>query len=158
MHSPPTYHRPNVSGILLGIVLALSVRGGSAYADSIESSPFDAESHAQVCKCGSNCREASCCCGRRSASRQSSGASIPGPSPRASEPDPGPCLGEAPCGDPGLPNSTPSGPTSRAATLTHSRLFRPSTTGEILTPPAFHPHHPRRMSRIDRPPRPSRSA
>ncbi len=153
MNRPPRHARSNRSILLLAFVLALVWRGETVRADAISSPHLDAESHTHRCKCASRCRGDSCCCGRSSASRQRAPASIPvTPRAEANEAS-GPCLGEAPCRDPGLPNSTPPGPTARAAALTLSPVWRPSIASESLPPPASGRLLSGRSSRIDRPPR-----
>ncbi len=158
MHLRPSYPRPTKSGLLLGLVLMLVSGGEGACAESVSSASWDAESHAHVCKCGSRCRGASCCCGRHSTSRQRSTESVTVSSPDVRELASGPCLGEAPCGDPGLPGSTASVATGRTAALSLSAAYRPSTATVLLAPPTSCRRHPRSSSRIDRPPRPRRSA
>jgi len=49
------------------LAVALVFQGHVVFADSVSSPAFDAEAHAQVCKCGPDCRHASCCCGRLAA-------------------------------------------------------------------------------------------
>ena len=149
--------RPTESGLLIGLVLALVFGGESACAESLLSAPYAADVHDQICNCGTRCRQESCCCGRDSATRGGSEKSDPGSFPQG-ELRSGPCLGDAPCGDPGLPTSTPPNSSGRAAALALIAGIQPATTGRLLAPPQACRHHPRRSSRIDRPPRPCRSA
>ncbi len=153
MHLRPLYAGLTRSSYLLAFVLALLLGGDAVSAAPLASPTFDAEAHARVCKCGPHCRAASCCCGRSSSSREETPASTPIPSDRESPEDSGPCLGESPCGDPGLPSSTPPGPTSRSATLPLSPPCRPLSLGDLLPTPASCHLLSGRPARIDRPPR-----
>jgi hypothetical protein len=85
--------------LLLAIVVVL--QGNQVSADSVSPPAFDAEAHAQVCKCGSLCQHASCCCGRSARAAREDRASTS--SPHADSASFAPCLEEAPCGDSGLP-------------------------------------------------------
>jgi hypothetical protein len=136
------------SWLLLAIVVVL--QGNVVSADSISPPVFDAEAHAQVCKCGSRCRHASCCCGRPSRAAREDRASK---SPHADSASFAPCLREAPCGNSGLPPT--AGPClqempaveaesqARSTPLMSDFLFLHMSCGR--------PHW--RPSRIQRPPR-----
>ena len=111
--------RATKSSFLAGFVLALVFGGERACAESLSSAPYAADAHDQICNCGTRCRHESCCCGRDSATRGGSEESEPGSFPQG-ERRSGPCLGDAPCGDPGLPSSTPpSSSGSGRRTRTH---------------------------------------
>ena len=140
------------NSLLLAIAIAIFGHSEIARGDTITAPHFDAETHARQCKCNS-CRGDSCCCGRTSAPRQPTTTSTPLPSRRESSEASGPCFGEAPCGDPGLPASTPPGPNTRAAVSLTTPSRRPMTAGALLPPPDSRRPISGRPARIDRPPR-----
>ena len=121
-------------------------------AESLSSDPYAADAHDRNCSCGTHCRHDSCCCGRGSATRGGSEASERRSFPQG-ERRSGPCLGDAPCGDPGLPSSTPPSSSGRAAALAVTADIQPATTGNLLASPESCRLHPRWSSRVDRPPR-----
>ncbi len=123
--------RATKSSLLAGFVLALVFGGERACAKSLSSAPYAADAHDQICNCGTRCRHESCCCGRGSATRGGSEESEPGSYPQV-ERRSGPCLGDAPCGDPGLPSSTPPSSSGRAAALALTAGIQPATTGNLL--------------------------
>ena len=149
--------RATTSSCLAGLVLALVFGGERACAEALPSAPYAANAHDQICNCGTRCRHESCCCGRGSATRGGSEESEPGSFPQG-ERRSGPCLGNAPCEDPVLPSSTPPSSSGTAAALALTAGIQPATTGNLLASPRSCHHHPRWLSRIDRPPRPCRSA
>src|ERR1039457_3348742 len=132
MHPRPPKARPNSRSLALAVMIALLFRGEQLMAEAVSPASLDAETHAQVCKCGSSCRDGSCCCGRSLGPRKESAASLPISSGRPSEPDFRPCLDEAPCGDPALPGSASSVPTSRVASLTLFHHISLQTTSDLL--------------------------
>ena len=145
--------RATKSSFLAGLVLALVFGGERASAESLSSAPYAADAHDQICNCRTRCRHDSCCCGRGSATRAGSEESEPG-SFLEGERLSGPCFGAAPCGDPGLPSSTPPNSSGTAGALALTAGIQPATTGNLLASPQSCRRHPWWSSRIDRPPRP----
>ena len=133
--------RATKTSFLAGFVLALVFGGERACAEPLSSAPHAADAHDQICHCGTRCRHQSCCCGRGSATRGGPEESKPVSSPQG-ERRPGPCLGDAPCGDPGLPSSTPPSSSGRAAVLALTAVIQPATTGHLLASPQSCRHHP----------------
>jgi hypothetical protein len=154
MHSGALDPRVSAGRLLLVIVAALWLRAEPVRADS--RLPSRSGSAAHECKCRT-CRGAACCCGHSDPSHRETRRSDP-PGERRATTGLGACLGEAPCGDPGLPNSAPPGPTPRAACLSLSPLYRPLAPVGLLPPPTS-THRPSGwLRRIERPPRTCRSA
>ncbi len=145
------------SSFLAVLVLALVLGSERACAEPLSSAPYAADAHDQICNCGTRCQHESCCCGRGLATRGGSEESEPGSFPQG-ERRLGPCLGDAPCGDPGLPSSTPPSSTGRAAALALTAGIQPATPGDLLASPQSCGHRPHWSSRIDRPPRACRCA
>jgi hypothetical protein len=124
------------------------------FADSVSSPAFDAEAHAQVCKCGPRCRQASCCCGRPSVARREDRVAPAISTPHADSAGSAPCLEEAPCGDSGLPPTAGPRLQEKAATLTEC-VSRSALMMSGFLPVPTSCGRPRwRPSRIQRPPRP----
>ncbi len=101
-------HDPGRQQRWLALAVTLVLQAHVAFADSVSSPGFDAEAHAKVCRCGSHCRQASCCCGRLSAAVHDDGAAQPTATPHADSSRSAPCLEQAPCGESGFPPT--SGP------------------------------------------------
>src|SRR5262245_65865763 len=93
-------HRP-----VLALACVLTLSGAEACAQSVSTHEFGTEAHGAHCRCGTRCKQASCCCGRASRSDPSPASHAPGPKPEQPVTSSGPCLEEAPCGEPGLPGS-----------------------------------------------------
>jgi hypothetical protein len=110
-------HHPGRQERWLLLALALVFQGNVVSADSVSSPAFDAEAHAQVCKCGPRCRQASCCCGRPSVAEREDRVAPPTSTPHADFVSSAPCLEEAPCGDSGLPPTAGPRLQEKAATL-----------------------------------------
>lgn len=138
---------------MLAVTAMLSGLGATARADSVGTHGFDAEAHARMCRCAAHCRGEACCCGRSAASPRRAPESLHANPRREATKGAGPCLGEEPCGDPGIPSSTPPGPINRAATVALSLSRRPPMAGALLPPPNSCRLLPARPTRIDRPPR-----
>src|SRR6185312_1347244 len=150
-------HPPRVAlgGRLLPIVmlvLACAFSGEVRAASVRGSDSFDAESHAQSCKCGAKCRGASCCCGSRKpkAVAKPTTPVVGLPRPDLSE---NPCLNSAPCHDPILPTAAPVGSSGKIAALA-SFEPPPARVGRRMLPtPPSHLSSDRRAFRLDRPPK-----
>lgn len=143
---PPSRAGDVVRRLLPAVVLIVGLGlPGEASASSI-SPPvaFDADDHAQHCRCR-NCRQESCCCGSRKP-RAQGGRTAP---TRRGE---GPCIGAAPCGDAGLPDVPVPGPSGKAASLaTGGHRPRLAAVRHVL--PGDRCILPcRRASRLDEPP------
>ena len=146
-------HHPGRQERWLLLALALVFQGNVVFADSVSSPAFDAEAHAQVCKCGPRCRQASCCCGRPSVAEREDRVAPPTSTPHADFAGSAPCLEEAPCGDSGLPPTAGPRLQEKAATLTEC-VSRSTLMMSDFLPVHTSCGRPRwRPSRIQRPPR-----
>ena len=137
---------------ILAVVLLFGLcQSGATSASSVSSSAgFDAEEHAQHCKCGPKCRQASCCCGPRNTKVRPSN---PQPVPEPIRADSSLCLSSAPCGESGLPPAPSSvGPLGKVAALALRGHLLSADSGSLLpvSPRCLLPA--RRASRLDKPP------
>jgi hypothetical protein len=138
--------------LALMLALAISHQSETAAVGSTSEPGFDAASHAQVCHCGTRCRLAACCCGRARKSQA--------PVPRATNQEAeaattvtAPCLEEPPCGEPGLPNSAPTGTMGRHAALSDLSTSFFKASRRLAPPQSFLAVPQSPIGRIDRPPR-----
>jgi hypothetical protein len=138
--------------LALMLALALSHQRETAAVGSTSEPEFDAASHAQVCHCGTRCRLAACCCGHARKSQ----AAVPratNEEVEAATTATAPCLDESPCGEPGLPNSAPTGTMGRHAAITDFSICFREAFRRLAPPQTCFVVPPFPIGRIDRPPR-----
>jgi hypothetical protein len=118
---------------------------------SVSSPAFDGDDHAHYCKCGSNCRGASCCCAHRE-TKAKVRAPVRSPAGESTRVDASPCVSSAPCGDSGLPGAPASGAFSKTSACTTRGFSLPVLVGQLLPPSPRCVLPTRRASRLDKPP------
>lgn len=97
---------------ILAIVFGFS-RG--AHAASLAKGTSRDAAHDRMCGCGDRCRGATCCCGSQSGGGDE--AADPASGPVLPTDLANPCMSEAPCSDPGVPNTPTADPFGKSATL-----------------------------------------
>lgn len=137
-----------VRRLLPALVFALGLVAHASAASVSATPSSDVDDHAHYCKCR-NCSGRSCCCGPRKPETRPAPPALGDAAPSATD---GPCMNSAPCGDSGLPTSTPIGPMGKAASLAMGGRVFPVMAGRHFSPSPLCILPARRDSRLDEPP------